>query len=107
MADDGSSRIEHVGLHRQHAGHGGAAALAGRELVRRAIGLVLQSDARERRVDALAQRIAAQAQVGGAEGDVGAHAGHEELVVGVLEDDPDAAADLGARARAELQAADA
>ena len=75
--------------------------------MRRAIGLVLQPDAGERGVDALAQRVAAQPEVGRPEGDVGAHVGHEELVVGVLEDDPDAAADLGARARGQLEAADA
>ena len=37
----------------------------------------------------------AQPEIGRAEGDVLAHPGHEQLVVGVLEDDPDAAANLG------------
>ena len=37
---------------------------------------------------------AAQAEVGRPEGDVVVHGGHEELVVRVLEHDPDASADL-------------
>ena len=48
----------------------------------------------ERRQDARVELGPGQAEVGRAEGDVVAHRGHEELVVGVLEDDADAAPHL-------------
>ena len=49
---------------------------------------------RERLVDPLVEVVAAQAEVGRAERHVVADRRHEQLVVGVLEDDADAAADL-------------
>jgi hypothetical protein len=51
-------------------------------------------DGGERGVDPFPQRGAGHAEVGGTEGDVVADRRHEQLVVGVLEDDPDPAADL-------------
>ena len=54
----------------------------------------------------LLQRFPAQAEVGRAEGDVLPDPGHEQLVVRVLEDDPDAAADLGEIRPGDRQAGD-
>ena len=50
--------------------------------------------------------VAREAEVQRAERDVLAHGGHEELVVGVLEDEPDPRAQLAQRRRADLEARD-
>ncbi len=52
------------------------------------------ADGGQRRVHAGLQRLPGDAEVGGPEGDVLGHGGQEELVVRVLEDDPDPAPDL-------------
>ena len=60
----------------------------------------------ERGLHALLELVAAEAEVGRAEADVGADRAHEQLVVGVLEDDADPAADLGDVVLGDREAAD-
>ena len=86
---------EDVGSHRQHRGQGDAPALAEAEVVRRPLGGVGHADRVQRLRGAGRQLVAAQAEVGRPEGDVVTDRGHEQLVVGVLEHDADAPADLG------------
>ena len=64
-------------------------------------------DGSERLIHPLRQIIPAQAEVGRAEGHVIAHRRHEELVVGVLEDHPHAAPNLGDRVIGDLTTTDA
>ena len=58
------------------------------------VGELLHPDGGERALHAHVELLAADPEVRGAEGDVVAHGRHEQLVVGVLEHDADAAADL-------------
>ena len=87
---------QHVGPAGEHARDRGAAALARAQRVRRPRGELVQAHRLERLVDPRAQRVAGEPLVGRAEGDVLLDGRHEQLVVGVLEDDPGAAADLAA-----------
>jgi hypothetical protein len=85
---------EELGLHGEHRGDRDAAALAHRELVRRPVGGIAHADGGERFLDPVERLLAREAEVERAEGDVFANGGHEELVVGVLEDEPDAGAEV-------------
>ena len=60
----------------------------------------------ERRGDAVLDLRASRAEVERAEGDVLAHGRHEELVVGVLEDQADAGAQVAHVVVADAQAGD-
>ena len=92
----GRRLVEHedLGLHRQHGGDRDPAALAVGQVVRRAVDEVGHADAVERVHHPAVQLGALEAEVGRPEGDVLADGAEEELVVGVLEDDADAAPDL-------------
>jgi hypothetical protein len=85
---------EDLRFHRQYGRHRDPAALAETEVLRRAAGDVEHADGLQGPLHPLVEFGAAQAQVGGAERDVLADGRHEELVVGVLEDDADPAPDL-------------
>ena len=93
----GRRLVQHQDLrpHGQHGGDRDPAALAERQVVRRPVAVRGHADRGERLVDPGAQLGAAQAEVGRAERDVLGDRRHEQLVVGVLEDDADPAADLG------------
>ena len=58
------------------------------------IGETLGVDGRQRLLGAVGESVAGEAEVGRAERHVVVDGGHEELIVGVLEDQPDASADL-------------
>ena len=100
--------VEHedVGPHRQHRGQRDPPALAEAEVVRRAIGGVGHADGVERLGRAGVQLGAAQPEVRRPERDVVADGRHEQLVVGILEHDADAPADLGQVGLLDGQAAD-
>ena len=68
--------------------------LATRQVQGRSVAVGEHVDGGQRGVDPLAQRSTGDAEVGGPERDVVADGRHEQLVVGVLEDDPHPAADL-------------
>ena len=95
-----------VGAHGEDPGECGAALLADREVVRGAVGEVGQADFGEGGGDAGGEFGPAQAEVGGAEAHVVGDGGHEQLVVRALEDDADAAADLGEGLPRHLDARD-
>ena len=88
--------VEHedLGSHREHGRDGDPPALAEGQVVRRPVGEVAHPDAVERLDDARVELGAAQAEVGRPERHVVAHRRHEQLVVGVLEDDADPASHL-------------
>ncbi len=67
------------------------------------VGQVQQPDLGQGAVHPLVEFGAAQPEVRGTERDVVAHGGHEQLVVGVLEDHPDPAADLSQMGFGDLQ----
>ena len=74
--------------------------------MRGAVDVLEHADLLQRLGDPLVELVAAQPEVAGAEGDVVADPRHEQLVVGVLEDDPDPAADLQQVALLDGQARD-
>ncbi len=77
-------------LHRQDGRDRHAPALAERELVRAAVCDVLHPHGAQRRSHAILEPRAGEPEVERPEGDVVAHRRHEELVVGILEDEADA-----------------
>ena len=85
---------EQLGAHGQDRGDGDATALPEAEVVRGTGAVVGHADLVECAVDGGVQVRAGHAEVGRSEGHVVAHGRHEQLVVGVLEDDADPAADL-------------
>ena len=82
------------GPHRQHGRGRDSAALAEAEVVGRPVGEGLHPHGGERLVHAGLELGTTNPEVGRAEGDVVVHGRHEQLVIGVLEDDPDTLADL-------------
>lgn len=82
------------GVHGQHGGERHPPALADAQVVRRPGGGVGHADRGEALLDPGLELGAGEPEVRRAEGDVPADRGHEELVVGVLEDDADPSADL-------------
>jgi hypothetical protein len=86
---------QHVGSHGEHGGHGDTSALPEGQVVRCPVGDLCHADGCERLVHPLLQGRPAQAEVGRPEGDVVANRRHEQLVVGVLEDQPDPATYIG------------
>ena len=97
---------EHVGAHREHRRQRHSPAFAEAEVVWRTIAVPAHADRAQRIGHPSVQLVAAQAQVGRPERDVLADGGHEQLVVGVLEDDADAATDLAQVRLHHGQAAD-
>ena len=96
------ARVEHRGrlvededvrLHRQHARDGDALLLAARERGGLAFLAALEPDGGKRAGHQLAQLLAFHAEVLGAERDVVLDDARDDLVVGVLEHEPRAAAD--------------
>ena len=85
---------QHLRLHREDARDGDPFLLAAREVVRHALAQVLDPEEGERLPDTVGDRLLVEAEVGRAERDVLLHGGGEDLVVGVLEDDPDELAHL-------------
>ncbi len=81
--------------HREHRRHRDPTPLPERQVVRRPIGVCRHPHHRERLTDAGVEFRSAQAEVRGPESHVVADGRHEQLVVGVLEDDAHPAADLG------------
>ncbi len=98
---------EHVGIHRQHRRQCDSSALAEAEVVWGAVGVVVHADCAERRGNPSVELVAGDSEVGRTERHVLAHRGHEELVVGVLEDDPHSPTDLAEVRLGHGQAADA
>ena len=93
----GRRLVEHqdLRLHRQHGGDRDPAALAEGQVVRRPVGEVGHADPVERvHRPGASSSAPAHAEVGRPERDVLADGRHEQLVVGVLEDDADPAPDL-------------
>ena len=88
--------VEHedLGVAREDGGQGGAAALPAREVHRRPVGELRHADGLERLLDPQRQLRLGDPEVGRPERDVVGDGRHEQLVVGVLEDDADAPADL-------------
>ena len=104
---DGSSMTRMLGSMASTRGDGDRALLAAREPVRRALLEVGRADARQRLVDTRSRRLSgADPRFMRPEADVLGHSRHEELVVGVLEDHADRAADVGERALGDRHAAD-
>ena len=93
-------------VHRQHRARRHPAALAEAEVVGRAPGVAGHPDRVQRRLDPVLELMTPISEVGRAEGDVVADGGGEELVVGVLEHDPDPAADLAQVGLLDPQAVD-
>ena len=93
--DEGSSSTRTSGRIASTVAERDAPTLAEAEVVRRPIGGVSHPDRGQRLGRPGGQLVAAQPEVGRPEGDVVADRGHEQLIVGVLEDDADAPADLG------------
>jgi hypothetical protein len=90
----------------EHGGHRDPAALPERQVVRRPVGVLGHPDPLERLEDPRVELGAAQAGVGRAEGDVVADRRHEQLVVRVLEDEPDPPPHLGQVRPRDVQPAD-
>ena len=88
--------VQHEDLraHGQHGRDRDPAALAEGEVVRRAVGEVGDAHRAQGLHDPRVELGAAQPEVGRPERHVVAHGGHEQLVVGVLEDDADPASHL-------------
>jgi hypothetical protein len=84
-------------VHGEHGGHGHAATLPEAEVVRRPGTVLAHPDGVEGLAHPRLEDAAAQPVVGGAEGDVVADGRHEQLVVGVLEDDAHPPPHLGER----------
>jgi hypothetical protein len=82
-------------LHRQHRGRRDPSALAEAEVMRRPVCVGGHADGVEGAEDAPVELGTAQPEIGRAECDVVTHCRHEQLVVGILEDDADPPADLG------------
>jgi hypothetical protein len=82
----GLVKHQHPGLHGQHAGDGHGALFTTGQAPGRAAGQVPDTDLLQRGLHALLHLAGRQALVAWAEGHVFVHRGHEELVVGVLED---------------------
>ncbi len=91
-------------VHREHRAGRHPASLAEAQMVRRPVGRAAHAGQGERPVDPSGQLGVPVAQVDRAEGHVVAHGGHEQLVVGVLEDDADPAPDFPQRRLADAQA---
>ncbi len=83
---------EQLRAHREHRGDRHAATLAHRELVRSAVGGVLHAHRPQRFRDARLDERGIEPEVHGTERDVLGDGRHEELVVGILEDQADTAA---------------
>jgi hypothetical protein len=78
-----------LGLHDQDAGQGRQAFLTGAEVVRGALAQAGEPDGGERLQDAAADFVLVASCVGGTEGYVLRDGRHEQLIVGVLEQEPD------------------
>ncbi len=85
---------QHVGLHRQHARNADALLLPAGKLMRGALAIGLHLHAVERPIDAAQNLRARHAQVFRAKGDILLDDGRHDLVVGVLEDHADRAANV-------------
>lgn len=97
---------ENVGLAGQHGGQRGAPALPGGQMRRAAVGVVGQRHRVQRPGHAGGQRVTAHTEIGRAERDVLRDGRHEQLVVGVLEHQPDPSADVLNRLAVQRDTAD-
>ena len=97
---------EQLRPHGEDGGDSYAAALAHRELVWGPVGRVFHSDGLKRILDTSRNDFLRFAHVERPESDVFPDCRHEELVVGILEDEPDTWAQSAQRAVVDLQACD-
>ena len=81
-------------LHRQHAGERGSPALAGAQVVRRAVALPVETHLRQAAIHPGAHSLGVKSHVQRAEGYVLLDRRHEDLVVGILEEHADSLAHL-------------
>ena len=104
----GRGLVEHQQLrsHRQHGRDGDAATLALRQLVRRTVDRVIHAHGGECVGDPRLDLGPRQLHVERSKRHVLSHRRHEELVVRVLEHQPDASAKFGQRLLADVQAGD-
>ena len=89
--EKGSGLVEqdHLGLHSQDAGKSGQAFLTSAEVVRWALTQAAEPDGRERLADAPEYFVLLVPRVGGTKGYIFRNSRHKQLVVGVLEKQPD------------------
>jgi len=94
--EHGSRLVEHDAArpHGDDARNGDALLLSAGQKMRRVLAVVVHADEPERLVHAAADLVRGYAEILGREGDILLHHVGDDLVVGVLEDHADAAADL-------------